>query len=375
MKTFIRKTPVVLLSVLFILGVLLAGTALATAFFNFPNDGDIPGVPLPASPFSSSLTETTAVGLEDHDDVYAIRLERNELLEMVMTLDDLAADDDFDLLLFPPATKAPILGAYLNKQMVAASENTSGASESIRYVPLRSRVGTNYVHVYLFYADDDDEQGGSGEYTITWSKTQLPTPSVTVAATRLVKYGAAATITGTATVEGAPMENFEFVVLSRPLGTTKWSQVVKGRTGANGRYSASVTPLRTRQYIVRTDWSDTTDDDAVGYGYSRAVTVTPHAYLAFGTTPKVAYRNRAFTVSGHLKPSHPASTRHVKIVAERWNGSRWVRVKSTYVRNSGTTWSGKVTLPYRGTWRLQAQVGADNLHAATNSARRKLTVR
>ena len=377
MKPRIPVTIAKLLVALVACVALTVGVASAATFYEFWNDGDIPGVPIPASPFSSSITETTTVGLEDFDDVFAIPVGRNELLEVTMTLDDPEANDDFDLILFPPGTKAPISAAYSNKKMVAASENDSpGATETLRYVPDRWQVGDHYVQVYCFYADGDDENGGKGNYTITWSKKYVSEPLVTSGASRsTVNYGSTSTISGVATVEGAPIASFPFTVMGRAVGTSTWKRITSGTTAADGTFKASVKPLSTTEYFVRTQWSTTAAGEDIGYGYGPAIKVAPRAYLAFKTVPRVAYRNRAFTVSGTIKPSHSTAKKHVKIVAERWNGKRWVRVKSTYVRSSGTKFSGRVALPSRGTWRLQAQVGADKLHAAKSSARKKLTVR
>lgn len=374
------RTPRTIAKSLFVLVACAALTgvvASASAFSAFTNDGDIPGVPIPASPFSDSITETTTVGLEDLDDVYAIPVWRNQLLEMKMTLDDPEANDDFDLIVFPPRTQAPISVAYQNLKMVAASENElPGATESIRYVPDRMQVGEHYVQVYGFYADGDDEQGGKGNYTISWSKKSVPEPAVMSRKSRsTVNYGSTSTISGVATVNGAPIANFPFTVMGRAVGTSTWKRVTSGTTAADGTFKASVKPLRTTEYFVRTQWSTTAAGEDIGYGYGPLMKVAPRAYLAFKTVPRVAYRNRAFTVSGTMKPKHSTAKKHVKIVAERWNGKRWVRVKSTYVRSSGTKFSGRITLPSRGTWRLQAQVGTDKLHAAKNSARKKLTVR
>jgi hypothetical protein len=378
MKPRIPRTIAKSFFVLVACAALTGVVASASEFSAFTNDDEIPGVPIPASPFSGSITETTAVGLADLDDVYSIPVGRNELLEVTMKLNDPEANDDFDLIVFPPGTNAPVSVAYENLKMVAASENEApGATETLRYVPDRWQVGVHYVHIYCFYADGNNEQGGKGNYTITWSKKSVPEPTVTSRRSRaIVNYGSTSTITGVATVNGSPVANFPYRVMGRAVGTRTWKWIASGTTAADGTFSKAVKPLRTTEYYVRTQWSTTAAGEDIGYGYSSPyVKVAPRAYLAFKRVPRVAYRNRAFTVSGTIKAKHSTARRHVKIVAERWNGKRWVRVKSTYVRSSGTRFSGRITLPSRGTWRVQAKVGADKLHAAKSSVRKKIKVR
>lgn len=362
--------------------VVLAAAGLAVALelavqHEFEGDDDIPGAPLPASPFRSSLTETTTVGSEDWDDVYAIRLGPNESLAMTMTLDDPEKDDDFDLIVFPPGTKAPVSVAYDALKMVAASENGPGVTETVRYVPVRGQEGTTYVHVYCFFADRDDDQGGYGEYTLSWETTRLPTPLVTSRASRsVVTYGTGASVSGTATLAGAALQNVTVDLMARPRGVSRWTRVAGGKTGASGRYWVGVPPpTRTTEYHVRTRWGTTAEGTDVGYGYGPAFTVRPRAYLTFSSVPQTAYRNRTFTVRGVIKPSHTTSSRHVKLYVQRWNGSRWVPVTSKWMRSSGTSFSGKLALSKRGKWRVQARVGEDALHASKNSTWRTIRVR
>lgn len=377
MKPRMSGTVVTSLLVVAVCAALTGVAASGVEYAAYSSDDDIPGVKMPASPFSDSITETTTVGLEDLDDVFSVPVRNNQLLDIRMTLDDAEPTDDFDLIMFPPGTKAPISTAYDNLKMVAASENPApGGAERIRYVPDRSQVGTHYAQVYGFYADGDDEKGGKGDYTITWSVKNLTAQTVSSRSSRtIVKYGSTSTVSGRSLADGAAAANVPYRIMGRAVGTSTWKVVKTGTTAADGTFSTTVKPLRTTEYYVRMQWYSTAQGEDFGYGYSPLMKVAPRAYLSFRTAPRVAYRNRAFTVSGIIKPGHSTSRRHVKIVAERWNGKRWVRVKSTYVRSSGTKFSGRITLPYRGTYRLQAKVGADRLHAAKNSARRKLTVR
>lgn len=347
-------------------------------FFSAAGDSDIPGVPIPPSPFQSSLTDTTTVGAEDLDDVYAVEVGRNQLLEVTMTLDDPEADDDFDLLLYPPGTKAPILTAYQNRRMIAGSRNpTPGGPEAIRFVPLDGQTGTHLLHVYCLYADGDNDAGGRGAYTINWSATTVPAPSVaTTVAKSVIAYGATTRIEGTVTVEGASTGGLIYEVLARPFGSAgAFKRVASGRLGEAGRFSAGVTPLRSTQYYVRTKWGTNAEGVDIGYGYGPRLTIMPRAAIAFTSTPRVVYRNRAFTVSGTLKPAHPKRRSHVRIIAKRWNGTRYVTAHTSFVRNGPTGFRGTVTLPRQGTWRLYARVETDSLHAAKTSPGRKVIVR
>ena len=350
-----------------------ATVAGASVLFDSPDDADIPGVAIPSSPFASSLTATTAVGLEDFDDVYAIPLRYNELLSLDMELLDDPATDDFDLVLYGPATKKPVLTAYQNSAWVAISQNEEpGGSEAIRFVS-NSAPATYYAHVYCLYADGDTEAGGYGQYRMEWSRRQLAGPAVSVAAPSLAYYNATVPVAGAATLGGVPQANLRYDVFMLPTGATRWTRVASGYTGADGRYSTSVRARTKAVYRVRTAWGER-PGGTIGWGNSRLFTITPRAYLALAAVPSAARVSTSFGLNGYIRPLHTAGRGHVKILAQRWANGAWGSSFYTNADNTTGTFSANLKLPAKGVWRLQARVPADGLHAATYSAWRTVKV-
>lgn len=338
------------------------------------SDNDIPGVPLPASPVSGSLTDTTVVGAWDYDDVFGVPLARNERLEVTMTP---PATADFDLYLFSYLTKTLDQGFASGTSLISAmSEGLTGATEHLNFVSDRSTVTTYYLDVAAQY-------DSSGPYTLWWTKTQLPSPSIDITAPALSGgYSVAATVSGVATValtpesSARPMSGFTVYIMAKPAGSTTWTKVATTKTTTQGAFAAIVRPTRGTQYYAKTPWAFSSEDSApIGFGASKAVTILPKAYLAFSTTPKVAYAGHAFGVTGIVKPSHGYTSRHIKVTASKYNGTRYVYYKYIWARGSGGSFSGKLSLP-KGRWRLSLSAAADSLHASTTSTSfRYLSVR
>lgn len=354
----------------------LAFTA-AVAFGVLPADDDVPGVPIPASPVYGSLEDSTAVGpgdvpLWDQDDVYAVSLGRNERIDATLTP---APDANFDLYLFSYLTRS-VTHAFGTPSLIRAwsDDYRDGAVEKLSFVSDRSSVETYYLDVAaMYYAE--------GPYELEWSKTQLPTPSLMVTAPALTNgYGAAATVSGVATVTvggvDRPMSGFTVYIMAMPAGSSTWTKVATTKTTTEGAFAATVRPTKTTKYYAKTSWAYSKEDSApIGYGASTAVTVTPKAYLAFTSTPRGAYAGKSFAVSGVIKPSHGSTSRHIKLWVYRHNGTRYVQYRYYWMRGSGTSWAGKLSLP-KGRYRFSLVCPADSLHASTyGTAFRYLTVK
>ncbi len=119
----------------------LSGGALGLLF---SSDDDIPGVPIPASPFAGAVDAIT-----DPDDVYAIVLNAGDSLQVSMTG---PAGTDFDLYLYRNNTGS-IADGY-----ILASSSDVGSEEMFSWTPWSDE--TVYLDVYAV--------SGTGAYTITW---------------------------------------------------------------------------------------------------------------------------------------------------------------------------------------------------------------
>lgn len=118
-------------------------------------DDNIPGAPIPASPFTGTLNETT-----DYDDVYSVYLKAGQSLTVALKGPDTA---DFDLYLYYPGA------TDVGTDSSVAGATYSGSVELMRYVAESS--GTHYIDVYSY--------SGSGSYTLAWRvEDEIPGLSV-----------------------------------------------------------------------------------------------------------------------------------------------------------------------------------------------------
>jgi len=108
------------------------------------SDDDLPGRPYTGTSYSDTLDSGT-----DPHDVYYIRLNKGDKLDLTLTGDP---GTDFDLRLFAPTAQA----LYSTGDVLAKSETSGSSTESISYVA--ASTGNYYI--------DIQATSGSGEYTI-----------------------------------------------------------------------------------------------------------------------------------------------------------------------------------------------------------------
>lgn len=94
-----------------------------------------------------------------------------------------------------------------------------------------------------------------------------------------------------------------------------------------------------------------------------ATVLTPHA-------PTRMRHGRSYTVYGYLKPRHAAGTSAVKLYCYRYQSGHYVLRKTVTVKvsnySSYSKYSGRVSLPYTGKWRIKAG-HSDSGHRASYS--------
>ena len=139
------------------------------------SDDDIPGVPVPASPFSDSL----AYGSDD-DDVFSVLLNAGQTLQASVSG---GTGTDFDLYLYgSDQTTVVDNGKWL------ARANASTYPDAFSYAV--TQTGTYYLDVYAY--------SGSGAYTVTYSIVASP-PVTSVSGIPTNWTNAPVTVTFTAT--------------------------------------------------------------------------------------------------------------------------------------------------------------------------------
>lgn len=332
------------------------------------SDQDVPGVPLPPSPFAGSLNDYS-----DFEDVYAIPLSYNERLDVAMSGDD---GTNFDLWLWKPSTKSVHADNPLSK--VVQSSQTPGTSAEGFWYPARSS-GTYYLHVFNRL---DTDTTTVGAYDIEYAITQLPAPALEVRAPSTVRWGRTASITGTVTVDSAPLPDVRVLVQYRAPGATGWKNLNFDKSAYQpttvvddaGHFRLTVKPSKTTEYRVVVWPTENT-----GWRHGAAFTIAPKVRLGAPKTPVTARRGVSFTAYGYLAPRHKAKARTVTLTFTK--GARTVKARATNFNHYSATWSkstryrARVSLPAKGRWKVVASTKATKTHAATRSAARYITVR
>lgn len=315
---------------------------------------------LPPSPVTGAV-----VSHADEDDVYAVDLKAGEAFTARISAQAPAV---VGLLLYRPGITSLeqddflVAGWQVDRYpsyLVTAGGHRFAATEA----------GTYHLRVI--------EMGGLGAYTIEWAKGVAP--ALTISKSITIPYGGSTRIRGVLSNPDGSKPAGEIVELwSAPYpsryATTK---VASTLTVAGGAYSFTVKPSR------RTRYTATSMGTLAGYSMARTPGRTTVPKVSLGR-PSVAdgakRRNRAFSVWGSFKPRHTkgAKTVRIRCYHQRSDG-KYVLRKTVRAVNSNystyTRYKVKVSLPYRGRWKLYAFAPEDGLHAATQSTARTVTVR
>lgn len=339
-------------------------------------DDRLPGITLPPSPVNGALDGSVAV--RDYDDVYAVRLDFNQRLSARMTGTN---GTDFDLWLWKPGS--PRLDVRNPLSYVVQASSTENTSTEEFWYPASSP-GTYSVNVVNW-------NDAKGTYRLEWDIVQLPTPEVSTTAPAYVKWGAGATIRGTATMDGTGLGQPRIMIAARPVGSNTWSHLNKDReassvtygmplTVANsrGEFSYTVRPVQPTEYRAIV-WA--TRDRGMVYGAPRLV--SPRAVLTTPQAPSIIRGKNTFTVTGYLTPKHKTGARDVRIRFYKLD-TRGVYVlrKTVLATNmvskaypTKTRLYRKTFLPSKGKWKIVTYVAGDSKHASGTSVARYVTVK
>jgi len=323
------------------------------------SDDDIPGVAIPSSPLTGSLSATT-----DYDDVFSIALTAGQTLTASLTG---PSGSDFRLFLYAPGT------ASVKDAPFVAAVWFGNYPRSFSYTPTQS--GTYYLDVFAY--------SGAGSYTVTYSGTPTTggTAELVLSANHLtVPYHGTVTLTGALSDANSgsllPNRDVEwyYSYAENPYSPYAW---ITGGTlsSSSGEFSFHRPIVRRTVFIL-----SFAEDSQYERAFSDDVTVMSKAKL---TPPAVPSRVRPGTLTaswGTLQPLHtPAQNKvsHIKVYLQRYDGGRWQAVTSTYAisyRNKSSSTEYSVRFKYvAGKWRMRA-VHQDSDHARTTSSWRTFTV-
>lgn len=345
---------------------------------------DVPGVPVPASPFTGTLSDTT-----DPDDVFAMNLVAGQPLTVSIIG---AGGTNFDLRLFRPGSSS-IWGPT-----AAAGTTTLIYPDSFVYTP--TTTGKHYLDAHA------PPGGGAGAYTIAITEgvppvaTCNPTATYTGAAVvtisgtdkggsgvRCISYsldgaptvvvdGSSAkvitsvlgthTLTFTATdgsgnVSAPTTNSFAVVdigsivltpssltpayagsvklnatlkreriigmpiagatVIFERLSGTSWVTIGTAMTDASGLARKATYPVSKAKTVYRARFAGVAPYLAADM--SAGVAVIPKVYLTTPNAPTTMRKGKSATVSGYLKPRHAAGTYSVRIYKYRYTAGKW----------------------------------------------------
>lgn len=322
----------------------------ATAFAASASDDHIPGIPAPADTLVGTLD-----GATDPHDVFAVWVTKGDRLKVTLS----SAPAGFQARLFAPSA------TNLTGTPLAA---TSATSRTVVYTATVS--GTHFVDVFT--------PGGAGAYRVDYrsgAATKLSTSVPTSSA-----WGGALKVSGTLlTAMGAPIGDARVRVEAKPYGSSAWSKAGTAKTSSGGSFSANVYPKKRTQYRVVFDGVSRLYQSAE----SSSKTSQPYAYLTRPTGPATIRKGRSFVASGKLRPWYQAGSKTVSIKVYRRvrsDGKYVYRHYTTYkVKNSAyttatTKYAKRVKLPYRGKWKIVAQVKGNTTFRTTKSRARYVTV-
>jgi IPT/TIG domain len=311
-------------------------------------DDDIPGVVIPSSPFTGSVSRDT-----DLDDVFRIALTAGQTLKASITG---PSGSNFDMYLYPPGTATVNVAGGT----VAAAQ---GVSYPDAFTYLATQSGTYYLDVYAL--------AGAGDYTVTYSVSSTSPPIITSFAPSWGPVGTAVSLTGTG-FTGANKVAFN--------GTAASFTVVSAT-----HITATVPADATTGPIAVTTPAGT---DYYGKYVFEVWLKTKVTLKLSGLTSGAMRLGRRVTAKGKVTPAQLwdfFSGFKVKLTVGKKKGAKWVNVKSVW---KGTKWvnptgGGASYLSYRwkykpvrkGAYRMRATIARTDANMGARTKWRTFKVK
>lgn len=174
--------------------------------------------------------------------------------------------------------------------------------------------------------------------------------------------GASIRLTGTLkTAAGVPLAGKQvWIDAGTPIigsGGATWETLMNPlTTDASGAFSTAVQPITSLILRARFD-AQTGYNGATSLGKTVTV-VLPAATVYTPHAPTSVGHGKSYTVWGYLKPRHAAGSLAIKLYCYRYEHGKYVLRKTVMVEVSNystySKYSGGVSLPYTGKWRIKA---------------------
>jgi hypothetical protein len=390
-------------------------------------DDNVPGVPIPSSPFGGTLDQDI-----DYDDVYSIYLAAGQVLQASITGD---GGTDFDLYLYAPGTTdvmvddwvalaeevtypdtfvytasvsgtyyldayaatgsgsytitydaaAPVvvcspLSVYTDSALIDVSASDAGVGvkdvsysldgeATVTVSGASAQVSTSVLGTHSLSVWATDNIGNSSapvqhSFTVEDDTVLGLTPSVSTPA-----YGSRVALTATLKRSGQMSAvSGKTVVFERQSGSS-WLSVGTASTDALGVAAVSLTPYGNAKTTYRARFAQSSPYRASS---SAPVVITPKVQLTRSTTWSTLSVNKTYYSKGFVAPKHATSdSNKIKIRAyKRASNGKYYYKKSftasySYYSSSKTRYKAAVKLTSKGTWKLVAYHAADSKNAKT----------
>jgi hypothetical protein len=324
------------------------------------SDDDIPGVAIPSSPFTESLSYTS-----DYDDVFRIALTAGQTLTVALVG---PSGSQFNIYLYAPGTasvKDP------DTPYVAVAAGTSYPC-SFSYAATQS--GTYYLDVYA--------KTGAGSYSVAYSVSSpgggevglfLAAEPLTVPYHGTVNLSAALR----EATSGSLLPNREVMWYAAQDDKITGSWIPQGtQTSSTGEYAKSFWIDRLTYFALHFE-----GDGQYSEGWSNWVKVMARAKITPPAVPSRVPVGPKITSWGTIKPLHTVAQNkasHTNVTVQRFSGGKWrtviPKMFAQSYRNTSSATMYSVGLRYMvpGKWRMRA-VHQDSDHATTTSSWRTFT--
>lgn len=182
-----------------------------------------------------------------------------------------------------------------------------------------------------------------------------------------IGYGSSLPISGRVVAYGTPVTGRKITLMGKATGGS-YSVQANAVTDQLGRFSFKVSPSSLSTYQIR--FAGIADEYLPAV--SKAVAVSPRAWVGTPEARSTFSRSKYYTVYGYLKPRHAAGTYPVRIYKYRYVNGAWKsygyeKAKvSNYLNYS--RYERAIRLPYAGKWRLRSYAPADSRHASAWSS-------